>query len=111
MKTSFQAFDGYWDNGNVWICEDGKPVARLNPRLDVMNKSPTGFAWGYEGSGPAQLAFAILAHIVGPHMAQKPCYFQIYKREVIGKLDQKAGFTITEQSVLDWIAKQSEAAS
>ncbi len=39
---------------------DGKSVAALDPRLDVRIHSPTGFAWGYGGSGPAQLALAIL---------------------------------------------------
>lgn len=35
--------------------------APLNPRLDLQNHSPDGFEWGYSGSGPAQLALAILA--------------------------------------------------
>jgi hypothetical protein len=33
----------------------------LNPRLDLWNHSPSGFEWGYGGSGPAQLALALLA--------------------------------------------------
>ena len=37
---------------------NGRP---LNPRLDLWNHSPSGFEWGYRGSGPAQLALAILA--------------------------------------------------
>ena len=41
------------------VTVDGKP---LNLRLDLWNHSPTGFEWGYGGSGPAQLALAILAH-------------------------------------------------
>ena len=40
------------------VTVDGR---RLNPRLDLWNHSPTGFEWGYSGSGPAQLALAILA--------------------------------------------------
>lgn len=32
----------------------------LEPSLKVCNHSPTGFEWGYSGSGPAQLALAIL---------------------------------------------------
>lgn len=32
----------------------------LPSRLDLANHSPTGFAWGYAGSGPAQLALALL---------------------------------------------------
>jgi hypothetical protein len=33
----------------------------LDARQDLYNHSPTGFSWGYSGSGPAQLALAILA--------------------------------------------------
>src|SRR5882757_2906596 len=40
------------------VTVDGFP---LNPRLDLWNHSPSGFEWGYGGSGPAQLALAILA--------------------------------------------------
>ena len=36
-------------------------MAPLPLRLDIVNHSPTGFAWGYSGSGAAQLAVAILA--------------------------------------------------
>jgi hypothetical protein len=37
----------------------------LNPRLDLWNHSPNGFEWGYCGSGPAQLALALLADHLG----------------------------------------------
>lgn len=37
-------------------------VSDLPLRLDLFNHSPTGFEWGYSGSGPAQLALALLAH-------------------------------------------------
>jgi len=40
------------DSGHEWP---------LPPRLDLYNHSPTGFEWGYHGSGPAQTALAILA--------------------------------------------------
>jgi len=40
------------------VTVDGR---RLNLRLDLWNHSPSGFEWGYGGSGPAQLALAILA--------------------------------------------------
>ena len=44
------------------VTVDGR---RLNPRFDLRNHSPTGFEWGYPGSGPAQLALAILADHLG----------------------------------------------
>ena len=42
---------------DIMICMDN-PLARqpLNPRLDLWSHSPTGFEWGYPGSGPAQLS-------------------------------------------------------
>ena len=39
---------------------DGRTY-ELNPRLDLANHSPSGFEWGYGGSGPSQTALAILA--------------------------------------------------
>ena len=46
----------------VTVTVDGR---RLNPRHDLWNHSPSGFEWGYGGSGPAQLALAILADHCG----------------------------------------------
>ncbi len=40
------------------VTVDGQPLA---PRLDLVNLSPRGFAWGDAGPGSAQLALAILA--------------------------------------------------
>jgi len=41
--------------------DDEHGTRMLDPRNDLMNHSPNGFEWGYGGSGPAQLALAILA--------------------------------------------------
>lgn len=32
------------------------------PSQKIMNHSPDGFAWGYSGSGPAQLALALTVY-------------------------------------------------
>jgi Family of unknown function (DUF6166) len=42
---------------------------RLDPRLDLRNHSPTGFEWGFGGSGPAQLALALAARRLPDHLA------------------------------------------
>lgn len=44
----------------VLVSADGERWANLPLYLNHVNHSPTGFNWGYYGSGPAQLAFAIL---------------------------------------------------
>jgi len=50
----------------VTVREEGVPgsLAPLPVRLDVRKHSPTGFEWGYEGSGPAQLALALCLHVL-----------------------------------------------
>jgi hypothetical protein len=44
---------------------DDRKSEPLPLRLDLFNHSPTGFSWGYGGSGPAQLALALLADALG----------------------------------------------
>jgi Family of unknown function (DUF6166) len=48
----------------VTVC-DGQQSKPLPLRLDLFNHSPSGFSWGYGGSGPAQLALALLADALG----------------------------------------------
>ena len=57
----------------------------LNPRFDLWNHSPTGFEWGYGGSGPAQLALALLAHHLADDQAALEAY-PAFKFAVIAKL-------------------------
>ena len=37
----------------------------LKPSLQIVEHSPEGFNWEYEGSGPAQLALGILYEVTG----------------------------------------------
>ena len=61
---------------------------RLNPRLDLWNHSPTGFEWGYAGSGPAQLALAILTdHFANAERALN--WYQRFKWAVIAELPHR----------------------
>jgi hypothetical protein len=57
----------------------------LNPRLDLRNHSPTGFEWGYGGSGPAQLALAIVSDHVGDDSVATELYQQ-FKWAVVANL-------------------------
>ncbi len=49
----------------VEVVTSSKRMRPLNPRTDLYNHSPDGFAWGYGGSGPAQLALALAADVLG----------------------------------------------
>src|SRR5437016_5769367 len=74
----------------------------LDPQFDLANHSPSGFAWGYGGSGPAQLAIAILADCVGPHDARR--FYQDFKWQVVCHWVLLEPWTITEAEIRAWIA-------
>lgn len=59
----------------------------LEPRFDVANHSPDGFEWGYSGSGPAQLALAILLTRIGREDALRS--YQRYKEIVVARLPKE----------------------
>ena len=52
----------------------------------VYNHSPDGFNWGYGGSGPAQLALAILLKFSDKDTALY--FYQDFKWDIIAKLPQ-----------------------
>lgn len=69
----------------VYVSRPGEPATLLDPRRDILDHSPDGFEWGYQGSGPAQLALAILAdHFDDERRAL--LYHQPFKRLVIAAL-------------------------
>ena len=100
---------------------DGKYI---KTRLNLMNSSPTGFAWGYGGSGPSQLSLALLADALedtmpksetyvdftgrtrkwSPAISLAMQYYQDFKRDVIGNIaDPGQGWELSQQYILDWV--------
>ena len=75
------------------VTVDGRP---LNPRLDLWNHSPNGFEWGYGGSGPAQLALALLADHLGDGDKAVNLHYE-FKRAVIADLPYRGWTLVTEQ--------------
>jgi hypothetical protein len=82
--------------GQVWA--NGKP---LSPERSVkaFNHSPSGFSWGFGGSGPAQLALAILLRYLPEKEAVS--LHQDFKWKFIATLPQE-GFE-TELDIRRWI--------
>jgi hypothetical protein len=87
-------YSGRREGHAVIVTVDGCP---LNPRLDLWNHSPTGFEWGYGGSGPAQLALAILADHLGED-EQAFNFHHRYKWAVIAELPKRS-WTLTSQDI------------
>ena len=68
-KSYYGFHDG--NSASVFVSNGGQEMAPLALRLEIVNHSQTGFAWGYSGPGPAQLA--ILADWMGATMQREPC--------------------------------------
>lgn len=83
------------DRGMIDESYTGEP---LDLRLDLMRHSPTGFAWGYGGSGPAQLALAMLADALGDDREALRIY-QRFKEVLIARLPGDEGFAISANLV------------
>jgi len=70
----------------------------LNPHLELRNHSPTGFEWGYGGSGPAQLAFALAMDATGDRRRAEHVH-QRLKFRLVGRLPYD-GWLLTQEEVL-----------
>ena len=82
--------------GVVKVTEEWGIHRPLNPRLDLANKSPDGFQWGYAGSGPAQLALALIADATGDDALALRTY-QLFKERFVAIWGQT--WTITDAVV------------
>lgn len=83
---------------------DGKPLDPA-PSQAVWNHSPDGFAWGYGGSGPAQLALAVLlAADVPKHIVV--ALHQRFKAQFLATLP-RAPFKF-EVDINAWVAENAK---
>jgi hypothetical protein len=94
------------DGTHVAIIADGE-LRPLPLRLDLFNHSPTGFEWGYAGSGPAQLALALLADATRRDATAQALH-QNFKFKVITPLARDAPWEMTDDDVIRHAAVISE---
>jgi hypothetical protein len=93
--------------GDVVLKRDANGTAITNvPRL-VTRHSPTGFEWGYGGSGPADLALNILLAYGMPAESADRTYHD-FKREVVAGVHREGG-VIAEALIRGWIKGRAQA--
>lgn len=112
MKTYY----GEFDNGRnpiATVKTDSGDKYDLPLRLDLDVHSPAGFEWGYTGSGPAQLALAVLADCVGGEVAK--VLYQEFKDDYVSRWKRGATWRLSETAIRRWAAdkpkRSSDAAS
>lgn len=77
-------------------------VLSPHPSQELYNHSPDGFQWGYEGSGPAQLALALLYDVTGDRELSLSRH-QNFKREFVARWGDE--WEITSEDILNWIER------
>jgi len=90
----------------VWVIDGSGERKPLNPCRELRNHSPTGFEWGYGGSGPAQLALAILAEHLGDERAALSRY-QRFKWACIAQI-RSAAWSLSSEEIDNCLAQLSE---
>ena len=80
----------------VEVMADGES---LDCRYDLLSASPSGFEWSYGGSGPAQLAIAILADAYDDEFACE--YYRQFNREIASELPRDS-WVLTKQDLDAW---------
>lgn len=102
---------GYYTDAGGCLVTINDAVLAL-PVIDRQTErrhSPEGFQWGYGGSGPAELARAILlACLPDEKLVRHPRCYQTFKRDVIAELP-KSDFTMFSTDVTAWLTGWKEA--
>ena len=92
-------------NGEILVTVAGRPLDPVRSQ-QVRNYSAGGFEWGYGGSGPAQLALALLLEAGLPDEVAK-AHCQTFKWDVFASLDA-SHFRLPVAVVKDWVWRARE---
>lgn len=102
MRRNFY-YEGRLADGEAFAFVNREGVEKpLDSRLDLSNSSPSGVAWGYRGSGPAQLALAILADYFQPLLSAGQialALHQSFKSHVVATWPTDAPWTFSAEQV------------
>jgi hypothetical protein len=100
--------------GTVVVLDDNG----VRPLQHYPYHSPTGFGWGYGGSGPADLARCILldhyevvpakaGRLYPPARGELPVRYQDFKFAAVAGLPQGDAWSLTSDQINAWAARQA----
>jgi hypothetical protein len=96
-----EKIDGFGDV-RFWRDESGTDT---NVPHRIKCYSPTGFEWGYGGSGPTDFALNILSVFIGEEAARANGLYQDFKWEFIAGLPHEGG-TLKREDVMRWVQEK-----
>jgi len=97
---------GGWIDANDVVFIEGKDGHRTLLPNAAADQSPTGFSWGYAGSGPSALARSILAHRLGETNGTTDLSWLLLDdfRSDIMRLPHRQSFRLEAVEIDAWIA-------
>lgn len=96
---------GFYDGGDI-ILQRVDGYIKTNVPRQVVRHSPTGFEWGYGGSGPADLALNILLLFTDMQTAER--LYQDFKWQFIATMPCEGG-VIKREDILNWLRERGVA--
>ena len=91
-----------------FACVERNDGVYLKTRLDTIGHSPTGFSWGYAGSGPSQLAAALLWDTLEDRVSKGAAkqfavrYYMRFKFEVLCWIPYES-FELSQEYIWQWL--------
>lgn len=104
---------------NGLVCSRGQSGAYVNLPHLIVRHSPTGFEWGYGGSGPAELALNCLWCMLEPPACALHYWTDVEQRELTTMMYQtfkfdmiatipRSGGSVPADLICHWIAEEIE---
>jgi len=91
---------GFYDGGDIVLRRvAGQAIANV-PHA-IVRHSPSGFEWGYGGSGPADLALNILLAVTGNKKVAE-AHYQEFKWDFVARMPESGG-VIRKDEIIQWL--------
>jgi hypothetical protein len=100
--TIYRGFRHSKGAGHQLVTKDDDILSPI-PSQKIWDHSPDGFNWGYGGSGPAQLALALLYDVTRDE-ENSVRYHQDFKWQYVARW--KDEWEITSEEILKWLKIQ-----
>lgn len=97
-------YSGFRHSGGMGpqLVTKGDDILSPIPSQNLYNHSPDGFNWGYGGSGPAQLALALLLDVTGDSEVNLALRHQ-FKWQFVAKWGDT--WSITSNEIRSWLER------
>jgi hypothetical protein len=102
MKRYLGSFTGTGpDTKPTVVVEEPGSTTELRSRSDLRGyRTSVGFAWGYMGAGPNDLAISLLADVLGDDATRQ--WYKRFLEERIATLDDEDDWAMTDEDIRQW---------